>query len=92
MTDYTQQRIDWLLAEIAEVESHMEDKTLSTSEQESLLKDWTYLQEELQEATEKLEEEKADPNNWVDNREDCSRCSGCAYCMDFHEYDGSDEI
>jgi hypothetical protein len=86
--------MNWLLAEIAEVESRMEDTTLSASEQEQLLKDWKYLEEELGEVMEKLEREEdmSNPNNWEDNREDCSRCSGCAYCMDSHAYDGSDEI
>jgi hypothetical protein len=94
MTDYTQQHIDWLLAEIAELEAEMEDDTLSASEQEQLLKDWRYLQRDLTESMEKLEreEEMADPNNWEDNREDCSRCSGCAYCMESAAYDGADEI
>jgi hypothetical protein len=72
----------------------MEDTELPASEQESLLKDWRYLQDELVDVLEALEREElmADPNNWEDNREDCSRCSGCAYCMDSHAYDGSDEI
>jgi CCR4-NOT transcriptional regulation complex NOT5 subunit len=94
MTDYTEQRIDWLLAEIAELESQMEDTELSASEQEQLLKDWKNFQGELEELMEKKEREElmSDPNNWEDNREDCSRCSGCAYCMETSAYDGADEI
>jgi CCR4-NOT transcriptional regulation complex NOT5 subunit len=94
MTDFNTERMNWLLAEIAELESQMEDTELPASEQESLLKDWRYLQDELVDVLEALEREElmADPNNWEDNREDCSRCSGCAYCMDSHAYDGSDEI
>ena len=94
MTTYTTERMNWLLAEIAEVESKMEDTDLSVSEQESLLKDWRYLEEELTEVMEALDREElmADPNNWEDNREDCSRCSGCAYCMKPAVYDGADEI
>lgn len=94
MTDFNTERMNWLLAEIAELESQMEDTELPASEQESLLKDWRYLQDELADVLEDLEREElmADPNNWEDNREDCSRCSGCAYCMDSHAYDGSDEI
>ncbi len=93
-TDFTTERMNWLLAEIAELEAQMEDDTLSASEQESLLKDWKYLQDELSEVMEKLDREElmADPNNWEDNREDCSRCAGCAYCMDGPAYDGRDEI
>jgi len=93
-TDFTTDRMNWLLAEIAEVESKMEDTDLPASEQEQLLKDWKFLQEELADVMERLEreEEMANPNNWEDNREDCSRCSGCAYCMDSPAYDGSDEI
>ncbi len=94
MTDYTDQRIDWLLAEIAEIEEEMKDTDLSASEQEQLLKDWKYFQQELDELMEQKEREEmmADPNNWEDNREDCSKCSGCAYCMDSCAYDGADEI
>lgn len=99
-TDYSQERLTWLLAEIAELESQMTDTDLSASEQESLLRDWRYLQDELRIVIEKLEEEEDeeekediyDPNNWVDNREGCAQCSGCAYCMDSAAYDGSDEI
>lgn len=93
-TDFTTERMNWLLAEIAEVEAQMEDTDLPASEQEQLLKDWKFLQEELADVMERLEREEhmADPNNWEDNREDCSRCSGCAYCMDGPAYDGSDEI
>jgi len=93
-TDFTTERMEWLLAEIAEVESRMEDTDLPALEQEQLLKDWRFLQEELSDVMEKLEreEEMADPNNWEDDREDCSRCAGCAYCMDGPAYDGSDEI
>ena len=93
-TDFTTERMNWLLAEIAEIEARMEDTDLPASEQEQLLKDWRYLQEELSDVMETLEREElmADPNNWEDNREDCSRCAGCAYCMDSPAYDGSDEI
>ena len=96
--EYSQVRLTWLLAEIAELESQMEDTDLPASEQESLLRDWRYLQGELNEVMEKLEEQEEeeedtyDPNNWVDNREGCARCSGCAYCMDSAAYDGADEI
>jgi hypothetical protein len=94
MTSYNKEHIDWLLAEIAEVEAQMEDKTLSASKQESLLRDWRDLQTFLEDALDKEEEEDTyDPNNWVDDREDCSRCSGCAYCMDTATYyNASDEI
>lgn len=95
-TTYINERIDWLLEEIVELESRMEDKDLSASEQETLLKDWRYLQEELRELLEKLEEQEEeetyDPNNWEDNREGCARCAGCAYCMESAAYDGADEI
>lgn len=94
-TNYNQERLDWILAEVREIESQMEDTDLSASEQESLLKDWKYLQEELAEVIEKLEEKEDDtydPNNWEDNREGCARCSGCAYCMNSAAYDGTDEI
>jgi hypothetical protein len=94
MTDYIDEHIDWLLAEIAEVESEMEDTDLSASEQKQLLSNWEYLQEELTTFTERKEREErmSDPNNWEPNREDCSRCSGCAYCMTTAEYDAADEI
>jgi hypothetical protein len=94
MTDYTEQRINWLLAEIAELECHMEEPDLSASEQETMLKDWRSFQEELDELMEKKEREElmSDPNNWEDNREDCSKCAGCAYCMESAAYDGADEI
>jgi hypothetical protein len=94
MADYTEQRINWLLAEIAEVETHMEETDLPASEQDQLLKDWRCFQEELDELMEKKEREDlmSDPNNWEDNREDCSKCSGCAYCMESAAYDGADEI
>ena len=94
MTDYNTQRFNWILAEIAEIESQMEDTTLPASEQEQLLKDWRYLQEELDELMEKKEREElmSDPNNWEDNREDCSKCAGCAYCMESGAYDSRDEI
>ena len=88
MTDYKEQRIDWLIAEIAEIEEEMKD---ATSDQETLLKDWKYFQEELAKLMEE-EKDMSDPNNWEDTRQDCSKCSGCAYCMDFCDYDGSDEI
>ena len=96
-TTYTQERLAWVLGEIAELESQMKDTDLSASEQESLLKDWKYMQEQLGEVMENLEEKEEeedtyDPNNWEDNREGCARCSGCAYCMDSAGYDGSDEI
>jgi hypothetical protein len=94
MTDYNTQRFNWVLAEIAEIESQMEDTTLPASEQEQLLKDWRYLQEELNEVEAAIERDEymSDPNNWEDNREDCSRCAGCAYCMKSAAYDGADEI
>lgn len=94
-TNYNQERLDWILAEVREIESQMEDTDLPASEQESLLKDWKYLQEELTEVIEKLEEKEDDtydPNNWEDTREGCARCSGCAYCMNSAAYDGTDEI
>ena len=94
MTDYTNERIDWLLAEIAEVEAYMEQTDLTASEQDSLLKDWRELQTLLTDAYEEAEKkaEQYDPNNWVDDREGCERCSGCAYCMETPAYDGADEI
>jgi hypothetical protein len=94
MADYTEQRIDWLLAEIAELESQMEDTDLPASEQEQLHRDWKYMQEELNVAMEQRERDElmSDPNNWEDNREDCSRCAGCAYCTTTAAYDHADEI
>jgi hypothetical protein len=38
------------------------------------------------------EEEQERVNAWVDDREDCSRCAGCYYCMDGPSYDGADEV
>ena len=87
MTDAAEQRIDWILAEIAEIENQLNTPDLPTTEQEQLHDDWKYLQEEL----DYLTSPQQDPNEWVDNREDCSRCAGCAYCMEPPAYDG-DEI
>ena len=101
--NYCTERMKWLLEEIREIEAEMEEPTLSALEQESLLKDWRYLQGELREVMENLDKEEAeeeedveeepyDPNNWVDNREGCAHCSGCGYCMESAAYDGADEI
>jgi hypothetical protein len=40
-----------------------------------------------------LEEEELERwNNMVDDREDCSRCSGCYYCQEGGGYDHAGEI
>lgn len=103
-TDYSTERMNWLLEEIREIEAEMESAELTASEQEALLRDWRYLQGELREVMDKLDEEEEeeeteeeedqgyDPNNWVDDREGCAHCSGCGYCMESSAYDHSYEI
>jgi hypothetical protein len=36
--------------------------------------------------------EEARWNAVVDTREGCARCSGCAYCSEGGDYDGTDEV
>lgn len=83
-----------LLAELDEIEREQHDTTLSHSEQQMLDQAWDDCMRRI-ELTEELlaraEEEAL--NQEDDDRPDCSRCAGCAYCEESAPgYDGADEV
>jgi archaellum component FlaC len=82
-----------LLQQLADI-SRQDSSTLSHSDQQILDQAWDDITSQIEDLDHLFESMAIqDANTLEDDRPDCSRCAGCAYCGDSSPgYDESDEL
>jgi archaellum component FlaC len=83
-----------LLQQLADI-SRQDSSTLSHSDQQILDQAWDDVSAQIYELDQLFESMAIeDANTLEDDRPDCSRCAGCAYCGEssLGYYDESDEV